>query len=586
MKYRAMKSISVPILAVLALACSWPVPAITYYTAVEGNDANPGTSAQPWRTIQKAVSAAAAGDTVIVRPGTYPERITTVRGGADESRRITFQAEGEVTMRGWVINHPYITVRGFRVRQWSGPTIQDAKIRFGENGKYALVEYCIIRGDLQTTRTDMMFQAANNTISSATGGFFEVGFTNGQTLSVWAGTNGLSIHSANRGPFTITEVTDTTLTVAGNLVDQGPLHIYLTAAYVYGLHFHSRSEGVMIRSNTFSNLGYDNLFFAGTGHQFLNNVVEQCNGWDIVRYTGSNHVFGGNWFRDSPLIVYQVSPDFSENWPTRYENILFTSNFVENVVAVISSQKYNTTVSGPITYARNVFIGTGRFSGVFPNTTFEHNTFLRVASQRNPVISVARHPLYFATANYATNAVIRNNIFVECGEVQYPWTEDTMGWYEINGSADSVVAEGNFVAGGAPGYGAKIGWPESEFLNGGDPGFLNIQDPLGPDGIPFTADDGLRLLPTSKLVLAGAGGHTIGAYELPGGGQPLLMAQLISSNQLRLTWPQTVETWTLQSAASVQADWIHVPELPQWDNGQFSVILGTTNLAAFYRLIR
>src|SRR5262249_37186205 len=45
----------------------------TYYVATTGSDANPGTLAAPLRTITKAYSAAMAGDTIVVEPGTYTE---------------------------------------------------------------------------------------------------------------------------------------------------------------------------------------------------------------------------------------------------------------------------------------------------------------------------------------------------------------------------------------------------------------------------------------------------------------------------------------------------------------------------------
>lgn len=45
--------------------------AATYYVATTGNNNNPGTAAQPWATLQKAVDAVVPGDVIIVRAGTY-----------------------------------------------------------------------------------------------------------------------------------------------------------------------------------------------------------------------------------------------------------------------------------------------------------------------------------------------------------------------------------------------------------------------------------------------------------------------------------------------------------------------------------
>ncbi|MCK5921798.1 MAG: DUF1565 domain-containing protein, partial [Methylococcales bacterium] len=53
----------------------------TYYVATTGNDANPGTLAQPWATVQHAATTAVAGDTVLVRGGSYGERVTIANSG-------------------------------------------------------------------------------------------------------------------------------------------------------------------------------------------------------------------------------------------------------------------------------------------------------------------------------------------------------------------------------------------------------------------------------------------------------------------------------------------------------------------------
>ncbi len=53
----------------------------TYIVAPGGNDANPGTLAAPWRTIAKATASLQAGDTVLVRAGTYSEVLQPARSG-------------------------------------------------------------------------------------------------------------------------------------------------------------------------------------------------------------------------------------------------------------------------------------------------------------------------------------------------------------------------------------------------------------------------------------------------------------------------------------------------------------------------
>jgi len=45
--------------------------ATTYYVATNGSDSNPGTSAQPWATLQHAADTMQPGDTTLIRTGTY-----------------------------------------------------------------------------------------------------------------------------------------------------------------------------------------------------------------------------------------------------------------------------------------------------------------------------------------------------------------------------------------------------------------------------------------------------------------------------------------------------------------------------------
>jgi hypothetical protein len=78
-----------------------------YYVATGGNDANAGTAASPFRTIQRAANVASAGDTVCVAVGTYRERVRLQRSGTSGAP-IVFRGSagtvvdgGDVHASGW-----------------------------------------------------------------------------------------------------------------------------------------------------------------------------------------------------------------------------------------------------------------------------------------------------------------------------------------------------------------------------------------------------------------------------------------------------------------------------------------------------
>lgn len=89
----------------------------TYYVDKDhpaAADTNPGTEALPWKTLQHAADVLEAGQSVVVKPGTYQERVTTQKDGTSQ-RYITFKAQGEVVMKGFVIGHDYLRIEGFEI---------------------------------------------------------------------------------------------------------------------------------------------------------------------------------------------------------------------------------------------------------------------------------------------------------------------------------------------------------------------------------------------------------------------------------------------------------------------------------------
>ena len=78
-----------------------PILAATYYVAPAGNDAFSVAQAQnigtPWQTINRAASNLVAGDTCLVRAGTYRETVT-VRASGTAAAPIRFQAYSNETV--------------------------------------------------------------------------------------------------------------------------------------------------------------------------------------------------------------------------------------------------------------------------------------------------------------------------------------------------------------------------------------------------------------------------------------------------------------------------------------------------------
>lgn len=114
-----------------------PALAATFHVASTGNDGATGTSvAAAWKTIQKAASAAAPGDTVLVGAGVYAERVTFSRSGT-AAAPIVFQNEpgatpviDGATLGGGVYDAivivkgaSWITLRGLTVRNSSGMVV-------------------------------------------------------------------------------------------------------------------------------------------------------------------------------------------------------------------------------------------------------------------------------------------------------------------------------------------------------------------------------------------------------------------------------------------------------------------------------
>jgi hypothetical protein len=101
-----------PKYSVVVPTASIPRASRISYVAPNGSDANRGTKARPWRTIQRALNALGPNRTAVVRAGRYPERPVARVGGRSTARAALIAYPGE---RPVIAGRLKITAQHFRV---------------------------------------------------------------------------------------------------------------------------------------------------------------------------------------------------------------------------------------------------------------------------------------------------------------------------------------------------------------------------------------------------------------------------------------------------------------------------------------
>lgn len=129
-----MMRLSTKLFTIAAVLAPLICPATDYYVATDGDDSAAGTLEAPWRTIQHAAETVAAGDNVLIRGGTYEERIEIKVSGSTSAGSVTFQPYGDEsaildgttltapdgdTAMIWIANQHHVTIKGLVIRNYA-----------------------------------------------------------------------------------------------------------------------------------------------------------------------------------------------------------------------------------------------------------------------------------------------------------------------------------------------------------------------------------------------------------------------------------------------------------------------------------
>jgi len=421
-----------------------------------------------YATVVSAMNAAQPGDVVLLSAGVYDESVKTVRGG-EPGRRIVLDGQGVATLRQFTFQHPWVTVQNVR---FTGVTQAYSRlVYFGHGGHFGVLSNCV-------------------------------------------------------------------LDVAG-------------APKVYGIEWQAPrvkpfGEGeaashCLVISNEIRNvIGITMASIMGDSNRVVGNFLHDGGAVDFFRLFGRGNYLGQNVCSNN-YVVEGVGnhPDFIQTFGNNGDGSLGQVIEGNRVVGVWGGQL--TQLEGNLvpeirdwTFRNNVFVDVAlQASCTIPEVKYFNNVFYRCNKTNGG------HALYFGSryysgtyggrsgTNYAHGCQVINNVFLDCGDGRA-----AVGWYGFGQELTNVVADYNYVgkAGygpveedplrrpvGNPGGWATWGkWWEPHGINGGDPGFVDVEkldfrlregSPLIGRGLNLGTLFGTDILGTSRT-----GAWDIGAY--------------------------------------------------------------------------
>ncbi len=518
--------------------------------ATDGNDSNPGTESQPWRTIQKANNTLQSGDTVHIRAGTYQESIIPSRSGT-EGNYITYAAyPGEEVILDLssgiaisIIRHDHIIVDGLVIEG-------NGQAQWGEvvYSTHIIVRNCTMRN---ATKDRMGFHLYQSSFNELIGNLF---YHHGElVVDESGGTDALKL-----------DIGCNYNLIEGNRFEEG----------VHGV-LDVRGSFNVIRGNHFQNNWYRdvNIGYADGGAS-----PASRNLWEGNVFAQSFNVFrGGEWRFGAGL---QFSSDhnilrrnvFYENQgggldfqvyggsmacPNANDNRVYNNVFYRGGDAGIVFHKYDTTMnlSGNI-FKNNVLFQNRRDLDKDPSTPdrypsqiyfymmtelddnrFLNNNIISQSPGENVIEhqSLGAHPLAWWQSNYPAN-------FAGNVEIDPRFVDEEN--YDFHPRLDSpLIDAGNSLTKAlGPGGGTQITVEDALYFSDGfgivDADWIKIgnQEPVQISSIDYDTNtitltqsrnwnnsDPVYLYKDSmgNVVLFGSA-PDIGAYEYTGGTQPTL----------------------------------------------------------------
>jgi hypothetical protein len=280
----------------------------TYYVATTGSDSSPGSQAQPFRTLQRAVNAAVAGDTIIVADGTYgPE------GADNQAMPVNISSQGSATAP--------ITLRA--QHRWGA--ILDCQLQCHSYVNFtASAAYWILDG-------------------------FDI--RNGYAAGVWSNSNGGS-H----------------ITVSHNHIHHIGNRSDSTQYGIVGFYTDGGAKAYVVDGNVFNDIGRTNTYTNSFDHAIythgdltiVNNVFyHSLNGWEVQTAVGFTGVIANNTFVGPNMYQGGTKPGQIELWDPSGSIVIRGNIFYGAHTTAIDSYTWSLSSGATCQVDNNIVYGSG-----------------------------------------------------------------------------------------------------------------------------------------------------------------------------------------------------------------------------------
>jgi len=432
------------------------------------DDASHGSEAMPWKTIQYGVNQLAAGCTLIVKPGNYDERITMSKTGTAGN---------------------YIVIKGANAVSKSHV---DTSLIFDRKnpvpGPIDSINNAICRGFKIYGKSYIKIEN------------FEIAYQN----------------KTHGGVAAIDLISASYIEIRNNFIHD--------CCYGGGVRARDNfnSQYVTISGNMFYRVCETIISIMGINWLVENNDISHANGYNTITgeygggdsngmtFTGSGHVIRNNYIHDFlNKLDEEGKPQEATGHPDAIQiysvheiqwanNVLIDHNIFHNISQMLLSQdiREQDGLGNNIHHIR------------FMNNVFYRSTgsmfMVGYSSDRFSVINNTFIDGGAIFSAYSDHAIVLNNIFCKTSTRSFSQLSDktcrrgSIWDYNIYYPYDT--------------YPVRVPEYDSNSIFWQDPEFVDVENLLGPDNIPFTDDDGLRLQNSSPAKGTGFGGFDMGAY--------------------------------------------------------------------------